>query len=183
MTAGMTKAVAALILIAAGCGEMGGGSGALSDQWLAFDPCDLGDTAAAAALLDVDEVTTEVIETTGFFGDSNEVTGKNCIFDAGGIGRSVTIWFGEGSESLDRGGRLVDLPDVGDKAGMTVNDGEYSSEREGEILGIVVNVDGMSIIVMPPSGDTPREGSKKANDLVEIARVAADRMRAAVQAG
>jgi hypothetical protein len=37
----------------------------------------------------------------------------------------------------------------------------------------------MSIIVNPPSRDTPREGTPEADQLVEIARVAADRMRTA----
>jgi len=170
-------------VFAAACGDTGGGSDSLSGEWLTFDPCQLGDTAAAATLLGTKEVTTEVIDTLSLFGDDDVITGRNCVFDAGGIGRTVAIWFGQGDEALDRGGRLVDLPGVGDKAGMTINDGEYDADRDGEILGIVVNVAGMSLIIMPPSRDTPREGSTGADQLVEIARVAADRMRAATTAG
>lgn len=171
-------ALLTVVALAAAC-DMGGGTEALSDEWLDFDPCQLGDTTAAASLLGVKEITTEVIETVSMFGDNDELTGKTCVFDGGSIGRSVGIWFGQGSSSLERGGRLVDLTGVGDKAGMTVNDGEYDADRDGEILGIVVNVAGMSIIVNPPSRDTPREGTSEADQLVEIARVAADRMRTA----
>lgn len=173
------RAIALLVVVAvaAAC-DLGGGTEALSDEWLDFDPCQLGDTAAAARLLGVKEITTEVIETVSMFGDSDELTGKTCVFDGGSIGRSVGIWFGQGSSSLERGGRLVDLSDVGDKAGMPVNDGEYDADRDGEILGIVVNVAGMSIIVNPPSPEAPRECTPEAGQLVEIARVAADRLRA-----
>ena len=177
------RVLLAVVVFTAGCGITDGGPEGLSEEWLAFDPCQLGDSAAAAQLLGVKEVTTEVIETLSMFAEEDVITGKNCIFDSGGIGRRVSIWFGEGSESLDRGGRLIDLPGVGDEAGMTVNDGEYDPERDGEILGIVSNVAGMSIIVMPPSKDAPREGSAQADQLVEIARIAADRMSAAAATG
>lgn len=179
----MARTLLVVVALATACGDLGGGSDALSDEWLAFDPCELGDPAAAASLLGVKEVTTEVIETFSMFGDDDAITGKTCVLDAGGIGSSVMIWFGEGDSDLERGGRLVDLPGVGDKAGMTVNDGEHSPEREGEILGIVVNVAGMSLIISPPSGETPREGSSGADQLVEISRVAADRMRVAATSG
>ena len=183
MTAGIARVVAIAVVVVAGCGGTGGDSEALSDKWLAFDPCELGDTAAIASLLDVKQVATEIIETTSLFGDRDVIVGKTCVFDAGGIGAALNIWFGQGSGSLNRGGRLIELPGVGDEAGMTVNDGEHSPEREGEILGVVVNVAGMTVIVLPPSGATPLEGSPEADQFVEISRAAADRMRTAVQTG
>ena len=66
---------------------------------------------------------------------------------------------------------------------MTVNDGEHDPDREGEILGIVVNVSGMSIITFTSSRHYPLEGTAEADQLVEIARAAADRMRVAVDTG
>ena len=172
-------ALVALVVLATGCGLTESGSEALSNEWLDFDPCQLGDTATVAALLGDKKLTTEIIETYSLLGDSDEVTGRNCKFEAANR-RSMTVWFGQGSSPLDRGGRLVELSGVGDKAGMTVADGTYDPDQEGEILGIVVNVSGMSIIVSTSSRHFPREGTAEADQLVDIARIAADRMRAAV---
>jgi len=163
------------VVLVAGCDSLGGGTDALSAEWLDFDPCQLGEARAAASILGAKEINTEIIDTISMFSETDEVTGRNCIFDAGGIGNSVSIWFGAGTQPMDRGGRLIDLPGIGDKAGLNIND---NPGYEGEIMGIVVNIDDMSLLVMAPVRDTPLEGSPEADQLVEMARVAADRMRA-----
>ena len=167
----------AMVMLLAGC-DIGGGTEGLSAEWMDFDPCELGDNSAAASILGAKEITNEIIDTESMFGE-REITGRNCIFDAGGIGNSVAIWFGPGKQPMDRGGRLVDLTGIGDRAVMNIDE---TPERDGEIMGIIINIGDMSLLVMPPVADTPLEGSAQADEFVEMARVAADRMRAEMAA-
>lgn len=176
----MATRIARIVLVVAmlavgACGS--GGSEALTDHWLAFDPCELGDRTQIAALLGSEDLTTEVVEQHPIMGDSEVVKGKTCRLEVP-YGPGVSIGFTQGTSSLDRGGRSVDLPGIGDEAAMSVYD---DPEHEGEIIGIFANVEGMWLSVAPPTSDTPVEGSPKAEQLISIARVAADRLRVAAQ--
>ena len=75
-------ALLAVVVLTAACGGLGGGTEVLSDEWLDFDPCQLGDTALVTALLGDKKVSSEVMETMAMLSENDEVTGKNCIYEA-----------------------------------------------------------------------------------------------------
>lgn len=161
-------AIALLSLVASGCSESG--SGALSDYWMGVDPCDFGDQSKIEVFLGGNDITTEVIEQHPLVGDSSIIKGKTCVFEVK-YGPRLSIGFTQGTSSLDRGGRSTELAGIGDEARLGVFD-------DGEIMGIFANVEAMWLSIAPGAGDDRMEGSPEAEQMIEIARVAADRLRA-----